>query len=252
MRFRHYLGMGLGALLLSVLPPGISSAERFPGETLISYQVQASTQVLSDNIRRKLSQLRTIFASIEVLLSSTADEKKVHQILNRMISGLPFIRAIIVIQGNGTLTFDSASLPAVNMDLSDRSYFKRAVQGAPHHLWIEPPVVGRSSGVPFLPIASRIPSPNGDWVIVAVVVPDALIDVSLRCTACSIALLNGDGDLLTAMPLGYRPAPYVMAGIAANHGKGPLVLDLDMIPSVTDWQILEDGNLTVMFTRFSM
>lgn len=252
MRLRRHLCIGLCGLLLGIPSANGHGAERFSGETLITYQVQTSTQALGDSVSRKLSQIRTIFTSIEALLSNGVDEKQAHHILNRMISGLPFIRAIIVIQGNGTLTFDSAALPATNMDLSDRRYFQRAVQGAPHRLWIEPPVVGRSSGMPFIPMASRIQSPQGDWVVVAVVVPDALIEQPLRCTACSVALFNGDNEMLAAMPSGYRPPPYVMTGMQANHGKGPLVVELGMIPSVTDWRILEGGLLTVMFTRFAL
>lgn len=249
MRLRQFFGIGLGALASVAVSAPTTGGEAFPRQTLTVYQVQASTQVLADSVTRKLGQIRTVFASVGVLLSNTQDERQVYQALNRMISGLHFVRAILLLQDNGTLAFDSAAFPAVNMDLSDRAYFHRAIQGPPGRLWVEAPLTGRASGLPFIPVASRIETPHGNWVAVAIVLPDGLIQQSLGCSVCSIALLDPGGQVLAAAPSGYRPQPYVLQRILSNSSHGPLSVELDMVPFVADWQAVEDDALLVLFSR---
>lgn len=229
----------------------VQAEENYRGETLANYQVEMSTQILADSIDRRLSQIDTLFASIEALLSVTEEDKTVHAALVRMVEGVPFIRSLLVIEDTGILLHDSTSYPVVNLDLSDRGYFLSTLRSARLDLQINEVVIGRASRMPFIPITARVETSYGRRIVVAVVTPDALIPLQHRCSSCSISLLNSSGAVLASSPAGYAPPLDLLRRVQSGQEMRPYNLRTGMAPSISDWKSIQGGKMHVLYTRFA-
>lgn len=244
------------AAALAALPPALARADDGPGKhfapaPLQEYEVQASVQALAANMNRKMSQVQTLLLSAEAVLTQTDDGKAAHTALNRMIQGMPFLRAIIVIDADGLLRFDSASYPAAQLNLSDRQYFRRFALAPLHRLSVGDPVVGRSSSLPFLPMGMRLRTPRGDHIAVAIVIPDALVDRTFRCPSCSTAIVSAGGTLLASSPSGYSPPPELVKKVLGSEGSHPIVADISLMTSLIDWRLIPNGELYVIFSKYA-
>lgn len=245
------------AAALAALPPMAARADDGPlGEhpapaLLQEYEIQASIEALAASMNRKMSQLQTLLLSAEAVLAQTDDEKAVHTALNRMIEGLPFLRAIIVIDAQGALWCDSISYPAARMNLSGRAYFRRFAQAPLHRLSVGAPVVGRSSGLPFIPLGMRLRTPRGDRIAVAVAIPDALVDQPFRCPSCSTAIVGADGGLLASSPGGYSPPPELVKKVLSSDGSHPIIADISLMTSRIDWRRIPNGEFHVIFSKYA-
>ncbi len=83
-------------------------------------------------------------------------EDEAHELLGNTVDHLDGVRAIIFISEDGKLTFDSFSSPVPDVNLATRSYFIKAMEADEDHLIIDKPVAGKTSGIPFLPIARAV------------------------------------------------------------------------------------------------
>jgi hypothetical protein len=246
----NVLAWFLGLTLMGWLSMG-QAEDAYSSRALVVYQVEKSAQALADSTGRRISQIQSLFVAIETLLSNNLNDDEVHRALNRMIKGIPFVRAFIIIGENGTLAYDSSVLPAASMDLSDRLYFQQTVKSPLHDLWVAPPISGRSSSLPFIPMTSRIHASGKDWVVVAIVIPDQLIDPAFRCPACAVILLDGQGNLLASAPAGYQIPSILLREIQAGRHSGPLQEEMTLMPYTADWRMLANGKVHVVFSKFS-
>ncbi|MCV0429123.1 MAG: hypothetical protein K5905_27025 [Roseibium sp.] len=127
-------------------------------------------------------------------IKMTSNKRVVHEEFREIAERLPGVRAIILIDPSGTLTIDSYQHPPADINLSDREYVQRAQQSP--GLFIGTTTIGRTSGVPFLPVAKQV----GDNVVAAIVAPHFLIHEEGRCADCVSALLREDGSLIASFP----------------------------------------------------
>lgn len=240
----------MAGLMVGGVPDG-RAADPYPGQTLATYQVEMSTLALADNIGRKISQVQSVFNSVQVLLSATSDDEQVHRALNRIIKGIGFLRAAIILQDDGTLLYDSSALPASKMNLSDRQYFQKSMQAPLGEVWIGTPVFGRSSSLPFIPMTTRITTPLGDRVVVAIVVADPMIDPAFRCQSCSVAVVGGQGDVLASAPAGYQPPSTLVGTMITEQHTAPSSVRINMMQFTTDWRTVIPGKLYVLFSSYA-
>jgi len=147
-----------------------------------------------------LSAERVLFAAEQaidaaaIIISSIDNERLVHIELGRLAKGVPGARAIIVVDREGTLLFDSYRYPASNLDLSERSYFREAIANS--GIVVGQTVIGKTSGANFVPLAKRL----GDTTIVVVASPFSLLDLQTECGDCWNMVLQSDGDVVTMFP----------------------------------------------------
>lgn len=127
-------------------------------------------------------------------LKITDNARVIHEEFRDIAERLPGVRAIIAIDKNGKLIVDSYTHPAPVLNLSDRDYFKAAQIRL--GLYIGTTKKGRTSGIPFLPVAKQV----GDYVLAAIVSPHMLIHEEGRCFDCVSALVREDGSVIASFP----------------------------------------------------
>ncbi len=131
-----------------------------------------------------------------------ADELMRHNTLATYVERTPGLRAIIHIDEKGNLTTDSFTYPTRNIKLTDREYVKQAMASNQPKLYISKPVVGRSSGVPFVPISQPIldRNNNAQGAIAGILTPEILIKQDMLCTLCFSGVFRNDNQSLITYP----------------------------------------------------
>jgi len=138
------------------------------------------------------------------MLERNLDEKELilHTSLSRYVERIPGIRALITTDEKGFLWIDSFTYPARDIKLIDREYVKHALNSNTRELYIGHPVIGRSSGVSFIPLARPLLSLNKKplGALAAILTPDTLIKRDILCKQCSVIIFGADGRKLTSYP----------------------------------------------------
>jgi len=143
---------------------------------------------------------RVLFAAEQALdaaariISTVKNQRLIHEELKLLASGVPGARAIIVINEDGSLLHDSYRFPVAPLNLSDRSYFVEASRS--HGLIVGQTIVGRTSGLSFVPIAKKL----GKHTIVAITGRYSLVDVATSCADCWAGMVKNNGDLVSIFP----------------------------------------------------
>lgn len=119
----------------------------------------AAEEALSDRATHALQQVELLATTLDLAFDylttyigySGASDQLVHAEMAAITARVPAIRSILVIEEGGTLTHDAYTFPAPGINLSNRTY----VREARHRigLALSEPVVGRTSGAPFVPAA---------------------------------------------------------------------------------------------------
>lgn len=141
----------------------------------------------------------------EIIKRQDLAEEEAHALFGKTVGYLSGVRAIIFIAADGALKFDSFSFPVPKVNLSGRSYFKKAKRVDETQLIIEKPVKGKTSKIPFLPIAKSV------WkkdellgVLTAVITPSALVanDAFNNCLHCVSLVTDLEGNIISSYPEG--------------------------------------------------
>ena len=127
----------------------------------------------------------------------------IDRLLAANLAGLPFIRAIWLLDADGNVVRDSDRM-AQRPSQSEREYFLIHRDEPGIGLYIDRPILSRL-GVPFIGLSLRIDRPDGrfDGVIVAVLEPDYLRDFyeSVRSGPQGmVALVRDDGTPMLRVP----------------------------------------------------
>jgi hypothetical protein len=147
-----------------------------------------------------LAAERVLFAAkkaideASIILSAIDNKELIHRELKRIATSVPGARAIIVIGPDGRLLHDSFRYPAIELDLSDRPYFRDAVSKT--DFLVGQQLVGRTSNTSFVPLTKRY----GDNTIVAVTAPFSLVDLQTECGECWSLVIQKSGGLVTVFP----------------------------------------------------
>lgn len=184
----------------------------------------SAVPVASETDSRAIADLiyevgETRFELASVLLRSSADyvaenpnasAAEGHRVLKSILNDSKHVRAILAVDENGLLMFDSynavpigATASTPSMDLSERYYFKGTTSRPAKELLIHPPVVGRQSGETFVPLTMAVPNKTGfrQSVIVLAVPPSTFIPPLEVCIYCGVVLVHNGNVLASNRPM---------------------------------------------------
>ncbi|MEH6473020.1 MAG: sensor domain-containing diguanylate cyclase [Halopseudomonas sp.] len=165
-----------------------------------------------------LEQTVRVYDSVDILLRATVtkledgemlsanDEKKLYDLLNSYITGMPHIRGLSLMGTDGHVIATTFRYPTSHPDYSDRVYFQQLRDSTNLGMYIDAPVRRKSDPTQWLlNVARRIPTPDGDFAGVAVVslVPEYFSSFyeSLDLVEGSyVSLLREDSTLLIRHP----------------------------------------------------
>jgi PAS domain S-box-containing protein len=177
------------------------------------------------------------------------NSREVHGILLTRIAAMPHLRALFVVDADGTVSNSSRDLPATSVQVRDRDYFTQFRESPNGKLFVAHPLISRAEGSWTLHLSRAIAKRNGEFggVIVAALELRYFESLygSIKLDAISpISLLLNDGTLIVAYPHD-----------ESAIGKKTLLPDIPFqgtsafSPFVTRTEGAEPG--TVTFTRIS-
>lgn len=169
-------------------------------------EIKINTQLLDYHTSSMLGKTNIALLGLaEIIKRQDLEEQEAHDLFGKTVGYLSGVRAIIFIAANGALKFDSFSYPVPKVNLSKRSYFKKASAIDEDQLIIEKPVKGKTSKIPFLPIAKSV------WkedtllgVLTAVITPSALVanNAFNNCLHCVSLVADLEGNIISSYPEG--------------------------------------------------
>lgn len=204
----------LGALLsIAVI---VSAALFLEGkrQSLISNGVEDARRVNT----LLLEQTARVYDSVEILLRATAgkledgkllspkNEKKLYDLLNSYITGMPYIRALSVLDHEGKAVATTFRYPTSHPDFSDRGYFQALQKDPTLGMYIDVPVRRKNNANQWLlNVALTLPFPDQHFggVIVASLVPEyfsSFYDSLDMVEGSYVSLLLEDSTLLMRHP----------------------------------------------------
>ncbi|MBC7438326.1 MAG: PAS domain-containing protein [Bdellovibrionales bacterium] len=193
-------GLGLVATLIWLRGEASNSADKLTESLsrVIEEQTSRTFQATDQRLQLAASRLNTLNAASDLNVESA------HAMLREQIQGLPFIRAMWVLDAEGRITFDS-DVGHLQVSLKDREYFQVYRQNPQTEFHISMPVRSRSTGEWLLGTSRPIRDASGKvtGVIVAAVEPryfDKLwreIDLGIDG---AVAVFRRDGVLMMRTP----------------------------------------------------
>ncbi|MFC4236267.1 hypothetical protein ACFOY8_13705 [Thalassospira xianhensis] len=177
----------------------------------VGAEERASALALENSAITLVSNIDGVLHQAEGVLRRSADllrdrrgmsEIVVQATLAKYADDASGVRAILFIDDKGILQIDSTRYPADKLNLSDRDYFIDALGHHTDQVRVGAPVTGQQSGVPFLPVTTKVASSNGNvmGVLIAVMTPDVLVSLSKTCEFCFISVFTQDGSPLITVP----------------------------------------------------
>lgn len=184
-------------------------------------EIQNLSFVLADHTERTIQAVELSIASalergrLEGALAGSevftawARSEAVHAALAERIGALQQADALLLIDVNGSLLASSRFFPPPPRDLSDRAYFRAALDN-PNGRAIGPPVLNRGTDTWAFHFAQRIDSPAGEFLGIAVAVLEVahfvhVYDALALGPASNVSLFRSDGVLLARHPdVGHR------------------------------------------------
>ncbi len=175
-----------------------------------------------DNARRYnillLEQTARIYDSADILLRATVtaledgrflaanDERGLYDLLNSYITGMPHIRALSVLDAEGTPMATTFRYPSSRPNFAHRAYFQALRDSPDKQMYIDVPVRRRSDPNQWLlNVARRLPSADGEFggVVVVSLVPEyfsTFYDSLDLQQGSYVSLLREDSTLLMRHP----------------------------------------------------
>lgn len=226
------------SLLFSLIAPATSEGMR-PHQN----EIKLKAQVLDLHLSHALQKAKdaTIAISHQLEQYSTT-EREFHDRGQKLIEAIGTVRAMIFLDSDGILRYDTHTYPAKNYNLSKREYFIEAIKAPKGQPIVAAPVNGKSSGTSFVPVAKAIYRNNELLgVVVAVVSPRKLINLEVTndCLSCLSVLTTISGE-----PIAQEPAELFTDDIS------DILRTLKHKPSTgISKQTVADKNVTISWRR---
>ncbi len=165
-------------------------------ERYASFQAHQAETVL------KAADLALLEAADFVERKPDAKEFEKHSIFRTYVEKTRSLRAVILTDKEGNLKVDSFKFPRHEMNLADRAYVKNSLGSKDRSLYIGKPILGRSSGLSFIPLSRAILdiNKNVQGTITGILSPEALIRQDMICGHCFVGVFNKDNELLVSYP----------------------------------------------------
>lgn len=177
--------------------------------------------------------------------------------LQRYVDQVDGLRALLITDGNGRLVYDTFNKIATKADpnrkplmLGDRQYFKgaREVKG----MRVYEPVIGRTSGTPFLPISQPVyVDEDLKFVIIAILSPNKLIHNSVHDSEYAVVTIYDlQGKFIAGFPDGTEiPQGYFKSLDIETHENGLNIVPFHKNEAHANWIINEDYGLALIFSK---
>ncbi len=155
--------------------------------------------------------LTLLDASDYVERNPDQEELVLHETLGKYVEKAPGLRAVIVTDKKGNLVVDSFTYPAKTINLSDREYVVYAMKQKDRALHMGSPLIGRSSGVAFLPFSRPLFDSNNvvNGVIAGVMHPGFLIKQESLCAKCLVGVFTEKETLVSYPSNAQYPEGYL-------------------------------------------
>ncbi|MCX7141424.1 MAG: PAS domain S-box protein [Proteobacteria bacterium] len=236
-KLRH-LVLGLGALaIVSVLAGTALSLWRMHADVLqrAEHHLLGLSQILGVQIARSTHAVEAILnASVEDAQRSAqsghiAASEALHRHLIETITGTPYVRALYLLDANGTLISNTRKFPPPPENLSGLEHFRLHRASGNREPVISPPAVGPLGEKPAIVISRRVDGAEGRFlgVVAAEVDPSYFLQwQNLQEIGPNgvVRLLRRDGALLTGHPAAiaeamsnYRDTAYFSQGVEAGR-----------------------------------
>ncbi len=152
-----------------------------------------------------IDHLRQIGIDLPDGLATLASSSNFHQTLRGRIANLPLIDAMALLDAHGRMVSTSRSLPAPQVDLSDRDYFRALAGDASPDSVISEPVLNRTSHALTIMFARKFTAADGRFlgVVSSGIQLDYFEQIFSRIALdgdSSFALYRRDGLLLARYP----------------------------------------------------
>jgi PAS domain S-box-containing protein len=179
-----------------------------------------SVELVQRNVIERMQSLG--IASSEDL-DRLMSEVDAHLMLKDMVSGVPQLDALVLVDSSGKLVASSRAWPRPATLENDRDYFRAFTADANLTLFLSEPALGRRTGAWLTYLARRLVGPNGEFIGMIVGVMELrhfeqfFGSISIGKDV-AIALFRSDGSLLAR-------DPHVEAAIGRNAGQTVLFRD---------------------------
>ena len=216
-------------LALAYIHATAVSAEAVDG-SLASKHIDLNVQTILTTAETNLRLLGSLYARDGV----GALEASVPTVLPK----LPAVRAVIVLDSDGTLIYVSFQSPATKLNLSTREYFLSAKVGP--GLFVGSPVRGKTSGVPFVPVSVGIwDDDTFHGAAVAVINPAKLArpEGFDHCANCFSAVIKSSGVMLSVYPPGTEISDSYLDSLQLPNqaSKGARKVPYNLHSARTNW-----------------
>ncbi|HZZ92387.1 MAG TPA: ATP-binding protein [Usitatibacter sp.] len=209
---------GLGALIVSI---NILSAawdlrnSRGLVERAALRDFSNLSSLLADQTARSLEAVTLLLhqAAIELDRDGMGDPMVRSQRLRDRISGFPRVRALLVLDRRGHIMLSTDERSVLDMDVSDRQYFRRQRDERIEGAFVSEPFMGRIRHRWSFALSERLTDSHGAFAgVVAAIIDIEYVDRLYRSLdlgqAGFISLWNRDGHLVTRIPP--RPELYAV------------------------------------------
>ena len=224
--------------------PGIASAN-------------ANNVSLEENVLLMATHVENILNQTDALMRRSADllrnaggmnDVVIQGSLARYTEQVEAVRALLFINSKGILEFDTTRYPAADLDLSERPYFSTTIALEDDHIRIQTPVLGKQSGVPFVPVTRVLRGVSGSimGVLVAVMTPDAWLPSERACRLCFYSAFTIGGETIMTAPAQMQIADDFFESLMIVDGRsGISETHLNTYPARTMWRRLRDYPVVV-------
>jgi len=218
-------------------------------------ELMAQTQLMDVHVTSLISQTDITLSAIgEIFSHQILDEEDGHDLLQRFVTKLDGVRAIIFIGADGALKYDSFSFPVPKVNLSTREYFTGA-QNSNGMLIVGSPVVGKSSGIPFIPIAKSVQRDGAfAGVLVAIVTPETMIvsEHYNNCVRCVSLVTDLSGNILSQFPAGMTLDKDLRQKLQVEKRpvSGTELIDAGLLKARIFWRRSDDFSVISIFLEY--
>ena len=206
-----------------------------------SGSIEARAYALNERVEGIMGEARVALFSAGDHLARGMEEGEAiaHAYFKRQVLLTRGLRAILGLNAEGFIVVDSYSSPPPKVNLKKRNYFVDA-QKPLSEFTVHNSVVGKTSGVPFIPVAMPRLTLTGRFlgVVVGIMHPDRLLGRMFPCRDCvmSVVRLGEDAQSIVSRPAQLIVPATLVAEIAESSNiSGVWRRKFGTFPMIVAW-----------------
>ncbi len=215
-------GCGLASVLFYLRGEAFRAGETITRSLahVIEDETSRTIQAVDQRLELAITRLKLQEASQHL------NEESARAMLREQLKGLPFVRAIWMLDKTGRIVFDS-DVGNIGMDLSDREYFRFYQQKDPSAgVHLSAPVRSRTVGTWLISVSRPVYSPKGEFLgVMAAALEPSYFDRLWQSVDLgeggSIVLFRTDGTLMMRSPADDKAMGRSFAGLSLFSQRLP-------------------------------